>query len=74
MFVMVMNPMSLYILMILIKVQLGIFFMFREIEKDTEKKTPHGPFSYICVSPARKGRKRYLRESLDHFSQGVHFT
>ena len=28
--------------------------MFREFEKATEKKTPHGPFLYICVSLARK--------------------
>ena len=68
MFVMVTNPMSLYVLTSSKKVQLGIFFMFREFEQDMEMKTPHGPFLYICVSRARKGRKQYLREPLDHFS------
>jgi len=47
--------------------------MFREFEKDKENKTPHGPFSYICVSQAQKGRKLYLREPLDHFNQEVPF-
>ena len=68
---MVMNLMSFNISTRLTKVQIGIFFMFREFEKDTENKIPHGPFLYICVSRARKSRKGYLREPLDHFSQGV---
>ncbi|MDW3502909.1 hypothetical protein NQ272_27535, partial [Escherichia coli] len=49
-FIMVMNLMSFNILMSSTKVKLSIFFMFREFEKDMEKKTPHGPFSYIGVS------------------------
>ena len=57
MFVMVMNMMSFNILTSLTKVKLGIFFMSREFEKDMEKKNPHCPFSYICVSQAQKGRK-----------------
>ena len=74
MFIMVMNSMLFYVLTSLTKVKLGTVFMFREFEKDMEKKTPHGPFSYICVSRARKGREQYLRELLDHFSQGVSFS
>ena len=74
MFVMVMNLMSFNILTSPKKVKLSIFFMFREFEKDTEKKTPQGPFLYIGVSRARKGRKKYLREPLDHFNQGVPFS
>ena len=74
MFVMVTNLMSFNILMSSTKVKLGRFLMFREFEKDTKKKTLDGPFSYICVSRARKGRKWYLREPLDHFSQGVPFS
>ena len=57
MFFMVMNTMSFNNLTSPTKVQLGIFFMFREFEKDMENKTPHGVFSYICVSRAQKGRK-----------------
>ena len=52
MFIMTTNTMLFNSLTSLTKVSLGIFFMFKEFDKDMEKKTPHGSFSYICVSRA----------------------
>ena len=65
-FIMAMNPMSFNVLMSPTKGIIGIFFMFREFEKDSKNKTPHGPFLYICVSQAQKGRKKYSREPPSH--------
>ena len=58
-------PMLFNFLMSPTKVKLRIFFMFREFEKDIEKKTPRVPFRKV-VSRTRKSRKQYSREPLSH--------
>ena len=58
------SPMSFNILISPTKLKLRIFFMFREFEKDMEKKTPRVPFRKV-VSQTEKGRNN-IQENPSH--------